>query len=105
MAASPLPLMTTFRKTREHKGPQSEADPVSKELKHISNCIARREYEPALAALDRLAARGITDPIRLSQITSLAADSQFGLARYQQAIELYMTWGQTNNYEELCKYH
>jgi tetratricopeptide (TPR) repeat protein len=81
--------MTTFRKTREHKGPQSEADPVSKELKHISNCIARREYEPALAALDRLAARGITDPIRLSQITSLAADSQFGLARYQQAIDLY----------------
>jgi uncharacterized protein HemY len=71
--------MPKFRKLREHSGPKEDADPISVELRRITNLINRRRYEEALTALDALAAQGITDPVRLSQIASLAADSQFAL--------------------------
>jgi tetratricopeptide (TPR) repeat protein len=81
--------MPKFRKLREHSGPKEDADPISAELRRITNLINRRRYEEALTALDALAAQGITDPVRLSQIASLAADSQFALARYSEAVTLY----------------
>jgi tetratricopeptide (TPR) repeat protein len=81
--------MSKFRKLREHSGPKEPADPLSIELRRITNLINRRGYEEALTALDTLARQGITDPVRLSQIASLAADSQFALARYSEAVDLY----------------
>jgi tetratricopeptide (TPR) repeat protein len=81
--------MPKFRKTREHKGPNGDTDPVSEELRQVSNLIGRQQFEQALGALDQLASLNPTDKVRLSQIASLAADSQFGLARYQDAIECY----------------
>jgi len=81
--------MKKFRKTREHNRPDGEPDSFSKELRNISNFIARQDFEQALITLDRLSTKGISDPIRLAQITSLAADSQFGLARYQEAVNYY----------------
>jgi tetratricopeptide (TPR) repeat protein len=81
--------MSKFRKLREHSGPKEPADPLSIELRRITNLINRRRYEEALTALDTLARQGITDPVRLSQIASLAADSQYALARYSDAVDLY----------------
>jgi tetratricopeptide (TPR) repeat protein len=81
--------MAKFRKLREHSGPKEDADPVSVVLREVTNLINRRRYQDALAALDALVRHGVTDPVRLSQIASLAADSQFALARYADAITLY----------------
>ena len=81
--------MAKFRKTREHNGPNGDNDPVSEDLRQASNLIGKQEFEKALSVLNRLAAQNPSDPQRLSQIASLAADSQYGLARYQEAIELY----------------
>jgi tetratricopeptide (TPR) repeat protein len=81
--------MAKFRKTREHNGPNRDNDPVSEELRLASNLIGKQEFEKALSVLNRLAAQNPSDPQRLSQIASLAADSQYGLARYQEAIDLY----------------
>lgn len=82
-------LMAKYRKLRPHSGPKAPTDPISAELRKATNLIARSRYEEALTVLDSLASMGITDPVRLSQIASLAADSQFGLARYPEAITLY----------------
>lgn len=81
--------MAKFRKSREHSGPKEDADPVSTALRTVSNLINRRRYEDALEELNRLATSGVTDKGRLSQIASLAADSQFALARYPEALALY----------------
>lgn len=81
--------MPKFRKTREHNGPNGNIDPVSEKLRKVSNLIGQQEFAQALKVLDKLAAKNLSDPQRLSQIASLAADSQYGLARYQEAIELY----------------
>ncbi len=81
--------MAKFRKTREHNGPNGDNDPVSEDLRQASNFIGKQEFEKALSVLNRLAAQNPSDPQRLSQIASLAADSQYGLARYQEAIDLY----------------
>lgn len=81
--------MAKFKKLRDHSGPKEDTDPVSIALRDVTNQINRRRYEEALTALDKLARQGITDPARFSQISSLAADSQFALARYSDAVALY----------------
>jgi len=84
-----LPPMAKYKKIREHSGPKVEPDPVSATLRDVTNLINRRRYEDALTSLDSLARQGISDPVRLAQIASLAADSQFALARYSDAVTLY----------------
>lgn len=81
--------MSKFRKIREHSGPKESGDPFSTELRRITNLINRRRYEEALSALNELAREHTADPSRQSQIASLAADSQFALARYSESVILY----------------
>ena len=81
--------MSKFRKIREHSGPKESGDPFSIELRRITNLINRRRYEESLSALDELARVHTADPARQSQIASLAADSQFALARYSESVVLY----------------